>query len=89
MWVWLLQEIVKSPLIRPLMHFLLNDPIERGGRGTLLSKPFLKHVLNQLVLMNNLGTIENVVKIHVYIFQIQARTTEKVRKCETIAISFN
>ena len=48
MWVWLLQEIVKSPLIRPLMHFLLKTQLKEVGVVHFYQKRSQKHVLNQL-----------------------------------------
>ena len=48
MWVWLLQEIVKSPLIRPLMHFLLKTQLKEVGVVHFYQNRSQKHVLNQL-----------------------------------------
>ena len=49
MWVWLLQEIVKSPLIRPLMHFLLKTQLKEVGVVHFYQNHSQKHVLNQLL----------------------------------------
>lgn len=55
MWAWIIQEIVKSPLIRPLMHFLLKTQLKEVGVAHFYQSHSPKHVLNQLVLTNILA----------------------------------